>query len=146
MSDRVGSGAWLCPGFVSARSGDVIEITLLEERCASCSRGCGARRLQRRLDANLPEPRVGDAVELSVPQDAVRRSAIGLFGMPLAGLLLGACVIAPRVADTPVSDALAAGLGGLGTALGVLAGLWSSRRARRSSVSLVTATPDSRPR
>ena len=128
---------WGCAARVTARAADVIEITLERPRCADCAGGCGVVRVERRVDPTSGEPRVGDAVELRVPVHALRPSAIGLFGLPLAGMVLGACAVAPTLTGLGPPDVVAAGAAFIGASVGAVFGLAVTRQARRAESTLV---------
>jgi positive regulator of sigma E activity len=135
-----GTATWLCEARVTARTGDVIEITLERARCADCAGGCGITRLERRVDPTSDEPRIGDVVEFGVPVHALRASAVGLFGLPLAGMVLGACTVAPMLTGLGPTDVVAAGAAFIGASVGAGVGFAISRQARRTEATLVTRT------
>jgi positive regulator of sigma E activity len=134
------TATWLCEARVTARRGDVIEITVERPRCADCAGGCGVTRLERRVDPTSDEPRIGDVVELGVPVHAVRTSAMGLFGLPLAGMVLGACAVAPMLTGLGPPDVVAAGAAFIGASVGAVIGFATSRQARRTETTLVART------
>lgn len=102
-------------------------------RCAE-GRGCGAgvygqSRGERLVDARIPggvHVDVGDTVRLVIaPRDLLGASLLA-YGLPLAGLLLGA-LAAAGIASAP-GDAVAVALGGLGLGAGLVLGRWRLRR------------------
>lgn len=103
-------------------------------RCAE-GRGCGAglygqSRGGRLVDARIPgglQVDVGDTVRLVIaPRDLLGASLLA-YGLPLAGLLLGA-LAAAGMASAP-GDAVAVALAGLGLGAGLVLGRWRLRRA-----------------
>lgn len=107
----------------------------VEAACTDCS-GCGGRcALLQPSQSNLiqlpaPEPwlmlRVGQRVALQMDRSALLRQAWQGYGMPLAGLLLGAAVLQP--------------FGNIAAALGALSGtsiaLVLSKRSAQSPLRL----------
>lgn len=101
-------------------------------RCARCAsgRGCGAGLVGedgrlRRVDALIPpgcEIAVGDEVCIELAPDSVLGAALIVYGLPLAGAIVGA------------GAAYLAGLGDAGAAVIALAGLASGALLGRARV------------
>lgn len=106
--------------------------------CAS-SASCGTAKLGKLLPTVehalvlplQPERRVGDLIELELPESALLAAACLAYLPPLAGLLLGALAISPA----------GAALQPLGGVLGVIAGLALSRILGRRSSSRLAPRP-----
>ena len=111
---------------VAIRAGHM-HLSPLGGGCGSCSSsaGCGVARLGRLLPSAqrelvLPvdgERRVGDLLELELPESALLAAAAMAYLPPLIGLIGGALAITPS----------GAALQPLGALLGVIAGLSVSR-------------------
>ena len=103
-------------------------------RCAE-GRGCGAGLYgqssgRRLVDARIPDGMkvsVGDTVHLTIsPRDLLGASLLA-YGLPLAGLVLGA-LAAAGLARAP-GDAVAVALAAAGLGAGLALGRWRLRRA-----------------
>jgi hypothetical protein len=66
----------------------------------------GALRLTMRPSDRGPTPDEGSEVWVAVPERAILRAAIGVFGLPLLGLIVGTAA----AAALGVTDASGAGL------------------------------------
>ena len=122
---------------VSVGSADSQRHAILEvDQAAACPRcaagkGCGAAVLagrKRHIDALIApglEIRAGQTVTVSLEPGSVIRAALLVYGLPLAGAVIGA-IVAWALA---IGDAGAAGfaIGGLGA--GLLASRWGLNRA-----------------
>jgi positive regulator of sigma E activity len=97
-------------GVVCAREQGSVEVEVSEGRCAGCVHACGRVRVRCR-DEHAQDLAIGEKVALRVPRAAVHRAAWCAFGIPLAGLLVGACVVAPLIVpDAGEAGAAAAGM------------------------------------
>lgn len=121
---------------VVAVAGDMAEVaTLRHSACGHCAakNGCGTSLLaawfpQRELTFRLRNPvdaRVGDTVVIGLNEDALQRSSLLLYGLPLIGLLGGAIVGERSFAALAWPAELGAVTGSL---LGLAAALWIVRK------------------
>lgn len=112
-------------GKVTAIDGDTIQIsTELESGCSGCVQRntCGAGILSRALpnrrgqfSITTREPyKVGQDLQLELPESALTRYALALYLLPLLTLLAGAAVGSWL---QPAHEALAIGLGAIGFGL-----------------------------
>jgi sigma-E factor negative regulatory protein RseC len=121
---------------VVAVAGDMAEVaTLRHSACAGCAAksGCGTSLLaawfpERELTFRLRNPvdaRVGDTVVIGLNEDALQRSSLLLYGLPLIGLLGGAIVGDQSFAALTWPSELGAVSGSL---FGLGAALWVVRK------------------
>ena len=121
---------------VIAVSDDVAEVaTLRHSACGDCAAqsGCGTSLLaawfpQRQLTFRLHnriDARVGDTVVVGLNEGALQRSSLLLYGLPLAGLLVGAITGERFSASLTWPSELGGVIGGLS---GLIAALWVVRR------------------
>ncbi len=109
--------------------------------CGSCSvrGGCGAQLLDRhRTDQgvwvdNTIGARVGDPVLLSIPSGQLLAGALGVYLIPLAGLLLGSLIAETLLGAAPAGVAAGAGVGLAG---GLVATRWLFRKRGPGRLSL----------
>ncbi|MCB1958175.1 MAG: SoxR reducing system RseC family protein [Rhodocyclaceae bacterium] len=109
--------------------------------CGSCGQasGCGTARLARWLPSArralvlpaTPGARIGDLIELALPETALLAASLLAYLPPLAGLVLGALAV------SPAGEALQP----LGAALGMVAGFGASRIAGRLFAASMTPVP-----
>lgn len=112
-----------------------VEVTSAQ-RCARCAsgKGCGAGLVGkdgrlRRVDATIPagcEVTVGDEVRIELAPDSVLAAALVVYGLPLAGAVVGAG--AAHLAS--FGDAGAALAASTGLAVGAFLGRAHLRRVR----------------
>ncbi len=116
------------PGkIIAERPGEVAVLTHARGGCGRCRQpgGCGRPMDERPTTTWMPNTadfEVGDEVELNVATPALEKAAWSAYGIPLAGLILGAAV--GKVGGDAVS--VAVGLGGLWAGLGYVR--WRSHR------------------
>ena len=122
---------------VSVSSADSRRHAILEvdpaaacPRCAA-GRGCGAAALsdrKRRIDALVApglDVEAGQTVTVSLESGRVMRAALLVYGLPLAGAVVGALLAWGLNLD----DAVAAGFAVGGLTVGVFISRWRLRRA-----------------
>ncbi|MCB1888005.1 MAG: SoxR reducing system RseC family protein [Rhodocyclaceae bacterium] len=125
---------------VALREGRMV-LEPVNTGCGSCGKasGCGTARLaswlpSARRSLNLPAvpgARIGEVLEVGLPETALLVAALTAYLPPLLGLVLGALAI------TPAGEALQP----LGAALGTLAGLAVSRLSGRLLAHRMTPVP-----
>jgi len=121
-------------GTVASSTGRTAVIEVDAEVCSRCAsgQGCGAGLLASgapTVSMTVPvadgfRVSAGDRVLLTLAPGSLMRAVLCLYGVPLAGLLIGA--YSGLLAG--VADGLAAALAAAGLAGGVLFGRWIARR------------------
>ncbi len=116
---------------VVSAAGDTVLVEVDAEVCPRCAagQGCGAGLLAgdaRRVSMQVTVDRdiqlaAGDDVMLTLEPGSLLRAALALYGLPLAGLLLGTAV-GSMLAIADFAGAAA------GLVVGLLAGRWIARR------------------
>jgi len=118
-----------------------MRLVPLVSGCGSCGKSsdCGTAKLARLLPSAsrelelpaLPEHRVGDVLELGLPEAALLVAALLAYLPPLLGLVAGALAISPVGAE----------LQPLGALLGTVAGFSGSRLLSRLYAGRLTPIP-----
>lgn len=103
-------------GEVTAIRGDLLEITFCRpsdcEKCNACHGGQKVTTLLLPGQASL-----GDAALVEMPTGTLVQASAMAYGLPLAGLLIGAAAGAALFPASSDGAAVAGGLAGLGAAL-----------------------------
>lgn len=120
---------------VLALRGDQAEIAPVGNfGCGHCNsdKGCGSGKLAQMFCSNRPrrfsarnavQARVGDEVNVVLPEGLLLRSSLLVYGLPL-GLLLGGALLGAALGDTVAERD---GFALLGALLGLLTGFAASR-------------------
>ncbi len=132
MTDAAAFGSSCRRGTVVLASGERCTVEFPAQRCSDCSGLCalsvfgpGAMRLTMHMRDLRPTPALGAEVWVAVPERAILRGAVGTFGLPLFGLVIGS-----GVADAlGMAESSGAWLAAVGLVAGVLAGVLALRRS-----------------
>ena len=118
-------------GTVVAVRGSACTVQFSEQRCEACDGHCAmnvfgadTRRLTMRTRDGSAVPDIGAGVWVAVAERAILRAAIGLFALPLVGMVVGAWI----ASVFGVGEAAAAGLAGSGLAVGCATAAFAIRR------------------
>lgn len=130
MTDASAFGSSCRRGTVVAASRGRCTVEFSARRCAECSGLCalsvfgpGTMRLTMRMQDRTPTPAPGAEVWVTVPERAILRAAIRVFGLPLLGL-----VVASGIADAAgMGESSGAWLAAAGVVAGALAGTFAVR-------------------
>ena len=119
-------------GTVVLTSGGTCTVEFHAQHCNGCPGHCAmrlfgadTRRLVMQMHDGSAPPDAGSRVWVAVAERAILRAAMGLFGLPLVGMVAGSGVASALGMTEPA----AAGMAAAGLAAGLIAGALAIRRA-----------------